>query len=229
MYKELGTIHRRRRWQTWPWEPWPELEVEHAEPQQPPGGMDRPRQVGCTEDSIEICWRAYQPMAEEEKPISGYELQVCRVDALDGLQPWRTAYRGLHLSHTELHIDRGVASLRARVRALRGRRESGRGEWSEVAVGLRTAPHDEAPPEELMGIPASWVSVDLAGMPGTSHRATHDACPHRAPCTRRTAHPVHRVLCGTGTSQFDVSSELGLAQLLSALHEHRTTIKVALA
>ena len=144
-----------------PWAQWPFVPVAKVADLTPsagekPGACTAPFACETTHNRVRLSWEASPP----EEAISGYEVEICEIDALRGVQVWRRVHRGPTLE-CPAAFGRGVSGVRARVRAYNGK---GKGEWSPVSTVIKL-PQPPGPPRvEIDEIPGSWLAIDLAGL-----------------------------------------------------------------
>ena len=146
-----------RRWTRWPFGPRDGGGASGPTGGKRPSRLPPPWPGWVTAAAAAMEWEA-SPAAE---CVSGYEVEVSEVNALDGRQPWRRVCRGTPTQCTVKALGREVSGLCARVRAYNGH---GRGEWSEPSAPLALRPREVAVRREIEELPAAWLHVDLAGL-----------------------------------------------------------------
>lgn len=178
----------QRRWASWPFVGVESSIVKLGSSGSTPGRMAIPSHSKVTCNSVALMW-------DEAESATGYELEVACAHALDGLLEWRKIYRGGKLEHVVNHLGREIVGIRVRVR---GYNKGGKGEWSPRSELIRLATILPPAREEIQEIPATWLTIDLAGLPELSEKDVNADLLH---VTR--------------------------ANLVQALHANRTAIKVA--
>ena len=150
------------RWVYWPWNPKAEAQENLGSDGDPPTAMPPPFILGSTPYTIDIGWSEYGGRGSHGGVT--YECEVCSVNPLLGPGEWRKGYRGRKAEFTLKEVARELSGVRVRVRAITAH---GKGEWSESSALCRCTLHLN-PDRELAEMPAEWLAVDLAGMPGVS-------------------------------------------------------------
>jgi len=182
-----------RRWAAWPFAPIPSGGERSDHGTSLPAAPDAPFEGELSFGMIEIQW-TFPPPSSPSSSASGFELEIAEVDALRGVQPWRRVHKGKAKSR-RIVCGRAISGVRARVRAYNG---NGRGEWSDVSKLVRLPPYVLPERKRIMEMPATWLTIDLAGIEDFNPEAVDGE-----------------------------SLEKSRQELLKALYEHRDTIKLA--